>query len=285
MKSETRSLALDNSPLTPAHRPRACSPAPSVASARRPLVRFVRSYGPAAALLAGFFGAWQTATVVFALPAWLLPSPLEIARTLMASQDLLRQHVPRTVEETLAGFAAAFATGVVCGLAIDYSPTVRRALLPLLIASQTIPMIAIAPLLVIWFGYGLLPKMLVVALICFFPIVINTVDGLRSVDPEMASLVRSMGASPGQVFRLVRLPGALPHLFSGTKIAVTYTVIAAIVGEWAGASQGLGIYMIRASDQLLTARVFAAIVVSSTLSILLFLAVTLVERLIVRWGR
>ena len=222
---------------------------------------------------------------MFATPRWLLPSPLDIVAALAGSGDLLLVHAATTLVETLLGLTVAFVLGVGLAVAMDRVPIARRAFYPVLVASQTVPVVAVAPLLTIWFGFDMLPKVIVVALVCFFPIVVGTFDGLRSVDPDAIRLIRSMGASGWQLFGRVRWPAALPSLFSGTRIGVTYGVIGAIVGDWVGGSRGVGIYMMRAADQLLTERVFAAIVVSSLLSVLLFLAVTIVERLVVPWQR
>jgi len=142
---------------------------------------------------------------------------------------------------------------------------------------------AVAPLLVIWLGYTIWPKIIVVALVCFFPIVVTSADGLRSADPELLALLQAMGASRRQVFVKVRVPGALPAVFSGIKIAITYSVIGAIIGEWVGASKGLGVFMLRASNSFRTDWVFAAIAISSLLSILLFLSVAVIERLALPW--
>jgi ABC-type nitrate/sulfonate/bicarbonate transport system permease component len=236
-------------------------------------------------LLLGLLLAWQAAVGLTRVPKWLLPSPLDIATTLLTDRELVVVHVGRTLQETLIGFAVAFVLGVGLAFAMDAWPTARRVLYPPLIASQTVPIIAIAPLLVIWFGYDLAPKIAVVALICFFPIVVSTIDGLSGVDPDYANLVRAMGGRERDVFWRVRLPGSLPAIFSGAKIAITYSVIGAVVGEWVGASRGIGIYMVRAADQLLTERVFAAIILSSLLSIALFLTVVAIERIALPWHR
>jgi len=143
--------------------------------------------------------------------------------------------------------------------------------------------IAIAPLLVIWFGYGILPKVIVVALVCFFPIVINTADGLQSTDAEQIALLRTMGATRSQIFRKVRLPGALPAFFTGIKVGITYSVVGAIMGEWVGASSGLGVFMLRATNSFRTDWVFVSIAVTAMLSLMLFGAVTLLERAALRW--
>jgi ABC-type nitrate/sulfonate/bicarbonate transport system permease component len=227
--------------------------------------------------------AWQVATGIWAVPAWLLPSPWQILLAGLEARHLLGLHVWQTLQETWLGLAVALVTGLLLALAIDLSALLRRALYPLLVASQTVPILALAPLLIIWFGYGMTPKVIVVALVCFFPIAVNTADGLQSADPELIALLRSMGASRWQIFTKVRLPGALPAFFTGLKIAITYSVIGAVIGEWVGASQGLGIFMIRSSNAFLTDRVFAAIVVTSVLSIAMFLVAVVVERALLPW--
>ena len=153
----------------------------------------------------------------------------------------------------------------------------------IIIASQTIPIIAIAPLLLIWVGYGIAPKIIVVALISFFPISVNTVDGLRSVDPDMVNMMRTLGATRWQIFTKLQVPSALPQMFSGIKIGITVSVIGAVIGEWVGASSGLGYLMTYSQPLFLTARVFAAIVVLSALGIGLFVLATLVERMVLPW--
>lgn len=240
---------------------------------------------PALGLATLLLVVWQLAVAFFRIPRWLLPSPLAIGAALMAGRDLLFQHAAVTLAETLIGLTIAFVVGVALAIAMDRIEPVRHAFYPLLVASQTVPIVAIAPLLTIWFGFDMLPKVIVVALVCFFPIVVGTFDGLSSVDADAIRLIRSMGATGWQLFWRVRWPAALPSLFSGTRIGVTYGVIGAVVGDWVGGSQGVGIYMMRAADQLLTERVFAAIAVSSLLSVALFSAVRLVERLAIPWHR
>jgi ABC-type nitrate/sulfonate/bicarbonate transport system permease component len=247
--------------------------------------RSTAGFSLAALLLLALLVAWQVAVRAWQVPKWLLPAPLDIIATLVTDRELIATHVGRTIQEALVGFGVAFVLGVGLAFAMDAWPTARRVLYPPLIGSQTVPIIVVAPLLVIWFGYDLGPKVAVVALFCFFPIVVSTIDGLSGVDPDYANLVRAMGGSEREVFRRVRLPGALPAIFSGAKIAVTYSVIGAVVGEWVGASRGIGIYMVRAVDQMLTERVFAAIVLSSFLSITLFLVVVGIERLALPWHR
>ncbi len=183
----------------------------------------------------------------------------------------------------MIGLVLALVLGVTLGAVIDFSPLLRRALYPLLVTSQTIPLFAIAPLLIIWFGFGLEPKVAVVVLVCFFPVVVSTADGLASADPDLLALLRAMGATRRQTWLKVRFPAALPSLFSGLRIAATYSVIGAIFGEWVGAQYGLGVYLQRSFSAARTAQVFAAIAVTSALSIALFGVVWLAERLALPW--
>lgn len=243
----------------------------------------VEQYAPALALVALLLVAWQWATTYWRMPVWLLPSPVTIASAGVAARSIMAPHIWQTVLETWLGLVLALVVGIVFALLIDASTLLRRAIYPLLVVSQTVPIIAIAPLLVIWFGYGILPKILVVGLVCFFPIVVGTADGLRAADPDLIALLRSMGATRRQILTKVRVPGAMPSFFSGLRIAVTYSVIGAIIGEWVGASKGLGVFMLRASNSLRTDWVFAAILVTSLLSVVLFLLVTVLERISLRW--
>ena len=242
-----------------------------------------RQWLPPALSLAALILVWQSAVWVLRVPHWVLPSPAQIAAAGAASWRLLAWHTAQTLLETLVGIMLAVGAGAGLALAIDLSPSLRRTLYPLLVGSQTIPIMALAPLLIIWFGYGLASKAVVVALVCFFPVAVATADGLRAADPDLLALLRSMGASRRQILLKVRLPGALPGFFSGLKVAVTYSVIGAIIGEWVGAGRGLGVYMIRSANAFATAQVFAAIGVTSLASILLFLAVAALEHLCLPW--
>jgi ABC-type nitrate/sulfonate/bicarbonate transport system permease component len=240
-------------------------------------------YLPPLVLIVALLVLWQLAATVLHIQPWLLPAPTQILRAAVQAQGLLGQHILQTSTETLLGFVLALVVGLGLGVLIDVSPLLRDALYPLLVISQTIPTIAIAPLLVIWFGYGILPKVIVVGLICFFPIVVNTADGLRSADPEMIALLRTMGASQRDIFLKVRLPGAMPAIFTGIKIGVTYSVVGAILGEWVGGSAGLGIFMLRSTNSFRTDWVFVAIAITALLSIILFALVAAIERLALPW--
>jgi len=217
------------------------------------------------------------------LSSFILPSPLEVARAGWNTRNLLLSAVGTTLLETAIGLALAILLGVGLAAAMDLFVLVRRAVYPILVASQTVQILAIAPLLIIWFGFGLLPKIIVVVLICFFPLAVNTADGLASTDPDLIALLRSMGARRGQIWRIVRLPAALPSFFSGLRVAVTYSVVGATIAEWVGGSNGLGLYMLRSKNALATDQVFVAIVITSVLSIALFLLVVLIERRVLPW--
>ena len=243
----------------------------------------VRSWSIPLLILLVLVGAWELWVQVGDVPKWQLPAPSAIARELVESRALLWDNTLVTLKEVGLGFMVALAAGVLLAALIAYSRILERSIYPIVIASQTIPIIAIAPLLLIWVGYGTTPKVIVVALISFYPIAVNTVDGLKSVDPDMVSMMRTLGASRWQVFTKLQVPASLPFMFSGIKIGVSVSVIAAVIGEWVGASAGLG-YLITYSQPLfLTARVFAAIVVLSAMGISLFVLASLVERLMLPW--
>ena len=245
--------------------------------------RFRRGWGPAVVLALLLLAFWEVGVAVSSVPEWLLPAPSRIVEAGWEAAGLLREHVGRTLLETVVGLAVSIVTGMTLAVLIDLSPALRRALYPLLVVSQTIPIMALAPLLVVWFGFGLLPRVLVVTLVGFFPIAMNTAQGLESTDPEIMALLASMGASRLQTLSKVRFPGALPAAFGGIRIAATYSVIGAVISEWVGASKGLGIFMIRSANSFLTARLFAAIALTSILSVALFGLVLATERLLLPW--
>ncbi len=238
---------------------------------------------PSAVLALMVLAAWEILVRLFGVPAFLLPGPVSIAGAFWESRGLLLEHAVPTAGEALLGFAGAAVAGVVSGLLINRSPLAERALYPWLVVSQTLPVIALAPILVTWFGYGLLPKVLVVVLFCFFPITVATVDGLRATDPDLIRLMRSFGTTRRRIFYMVEVPGALPFLFGGVRLAVTYSVIGAVVGEWVGSSEGLGFLMIQDKSQFEIARLFAEIAVLSAMGVALFLLVALLQRLAAPW--
>jgi len=242
-----------------------------------------RDYAPPVGLLLTLLLAWELIVLWRQVPDWILPSPSEIWRVTWQNALMLGPHVWQTLQEMILGLALALVTGVTLAALLDLSPWLRRALYPLLIISQTIPILALAPLLIIWFGFGIMPKVLIVALVCFFPIAVNTADGLSAAEPELLSLLRAMGANRRQIWAKVRLPASLPYFFSGLRIAATYSVIGAVIGEWVGASQGLGIYMLRSANAFKTPQVFSTIAISSVISLILFALVFLIERIMLPW--
>jgi NitT/TauT family transport system permease protein/putative hydroxymethylpyrimidine transport system permease protein len=240
-------------------------------------------------LIGALIGVWQVAASSGALAnalhldPLLVPSPAEIAESLWQNRSLLAENAWVTLREVLLGFGCAVLAGLLFAVVLHLSETLRLAFYPLLVASQTVPIAAVGPILVVWFGYGIAPKLWIVALICFFPITVNTLDGLRSVDPEATKMMRSLDASRPQILRRVEAPTALPYFFSGAKIAVTVAVIAALFGEWAGADSGLGVLIRQDSAQLETARVFAAVLILSAIAVALFALIALAERRVVSW--
>lgn len=226
---------------------------------------------------------WHVAATRSGLPAFILPSPAQVMQAGWETRALLGVAIGTTLLETALGLALALVLGVAIAAAMDLSAFVRRALYPLLVVSQTVQILAIAPLLIIWFGFGLLPKIIIVVLICFFPLAVNTADGLASADPDLIALLRALGARRGQIWRMVRLPAALPAFFSGLRVAVTYSVVGATIGEWVGGTEGLGLYLLRSKNALATDQVFVAIVITSVLSIALYALVYAIERAALPW--
>ncbi len=243
----------------------------------------LRSHGPAIGLLAALVLAWELVVRALEVPVYLVPAPTRIARAAYEVRAVLPAHVRTTLTEALAGLAVAAVSGVALAALMASVPFLRRGLYPLLVLSQNVPLVVIAPLIVIWFGFGILPKVLVVAVVGFFPIAVNTVEGLLAADGGMIDLVRSMGGGRWQVLRLVRLPAALPAFFSGLKISATYAVLGAVIGEWVGASSGLGLFITRAQASFRTDRVFVAVLIIAGISIALFALAELLARVVMPW--
>ncbi len=246
--------------------------------------RIARIVGPAM-LIVALLVVWEVAVYFNDTPRWMMPAPSDVVQSFRDDWGMLMMHTRVTLTEVLIGFGIAVAAGLLTGVAIDSSRIIERALYPLLIASQTIPMVVLAPLFLIWFGYGLLPKVLITALVAYFPLAVNTVDGLKSTDRELLKLMVSMGANRWQVFRLAKTPSALPLIFSGARISVAFSVIGAVFGEFVGARAGLGYLMDRSAPQFETPRVFACIVILAVMGVSLFLIVSLIERLALPWRR
>lgn len=242
-----------------------------------------------AALLAALVGAWQIAAStgaiaeLLSLEPYLVPSPAEIAQSLWENRSLLAENAWVTLREMVFGILCALVVGIGFAIAMYRWRAVHDASYPLIVASQTIPVVVIAPILIVWFGYGLPPKIFIIALVCFFPVTIAALDGLRSVDPEAVKMMRTLDASRWQRFRRVEAPTALPSLFTGVKIAVVIAPIGAVFAEWAGSSAGLG-HLIQSDTALFeVARQFATVAVLSALALALMGLTVLAERRVVRW--
>lgn len=246
-------------------------------------LRRLANYGPAFILFIALLALWEAWVRSGQISSLLLPTPTSIVQALIDNRDIIAVHTMQTLLETVLGLAIATVLGLLLAILIDFSDLLRKALYPLLVISQTIPIVALAPLLLLWFGFGLTPKLIVVILYCFFPIVVACADGLLGTDQDLLRLLRSMRASRWQILWLVRLPGAMPAFFSGLRIAATYSVTGAVFGEYVGAYQGLGIYMETSTNSHAIVQVFAAIVVSAVLSLLLFGFVSLIEWILLPW--
>jgi putative hydroxymethylpyrimidine transport system permease protein len=243
----------------------------------------VRRAWPALLVLLALLGIWELYVDLGGTDPLILPAPHAIAQSLADDRGLLWHNFLITAEEVLLGVLVAAAAGLLLALAVHTSATLRRSIYPLLVASQTIPVPIIAPLLVFWLGFGILPKLVVIALVCFFSVVVTTLAGLAAVDGELLKLMRTFGAGRWQTLRHVELPAALPGVFTGTKIAVVVAVIGAVFAEQAGSTGGLGYVIQQSIPQLLTARAYAAVVILSLFAIALFLLFSAAERLLLPW--
>jgi NitT/TauT family transport system permease protein len=224
--------------------------------------------------------AWEAADYLFSIPAYLVPAPSAIARAMDTNAAVLIKHSIGTTIEIILGFALSIAVGVPLALAIFLWKPFARTVYPLLISSQAVPKVAVAPLFLVWFGFGLLPKVLIAFLIAFFPVVINTVMGLASLEREKIYLAQSMGLGPLATFFKIQLPNALPSIFAGLKISITFAVVGAVVGEFVGGQGGLGYLLLIANGNMDTALLFAGVVALTFLGIVLFALIGLIERLV-----
>ncbi len=228
-------------------------------------------------------GLWAAVVQVFAIPDYLLPAPQAVAARLVKEWPLLWKHGVYTLMSVLTGFAASVVIGVPIAFGIVLSRSLERIAMPFLVMSQTIPKVAIAPILVVWLGFGILPKIAIVFLISFFPIVVSSVVGLKSVETDMIDLVRSMGARTAKIMLRVRAPSALPQMFAGFKIAVCLAVVGAIVGEFVGSDRGLGFLLLTSTGTLDGPLVWSALLVLIAMGVTLFAVVSKLERLAIPW--
>jgi NitT/TauT family transport system permease protein/putative hydroxymethylpyrimidine transport system permease protein len=236
-------------------------------------------------LLALFVGAWELYTSVGNVDAFILPAPHEVAQSLYDDRSLLLSNLSVTAQEVGLGIILALLVGGLLALALHISPPLRRAAYPLLVSSQAVPFVILAPLLVFWFGFSISAKLVIVVLVCFFPVVVTTLDALGSVDPELLKLMRTLDASRWQTLRMVEAPAALPAALTGAKIAVSVAVIGAVFAEYTGSEKGLGHLLLTSTPQLETARAWAATVLLALFAVALFSALGLVQRVLVPWTR
>jgi putative hydroxymethylpyrimidine transport system permease protein len=242
-------------------------------------------FWPSVLLLAALVALWELVVRAAHVPDYLFPAPSAVASALGSDRGLLAGATAVTLREVVLGYLLALAVGVAVAVVLHFSAVVRRALLPILVLSQTVPTVLLAPILAVLLGYGIEAKLVVVAIVCFFPIVVNAVDGLRSTDRELVRMMRTLDGDCLAVFRRVEAPGALPAIFSGARIAATYAAVGAVFGEWAGSTNGLGFVMLQAEPALETARIFAAVLILSAIAVGLYALVSLAERLLVPWNR
>jgi ABC-type nitrate/sulfonate/bicarbonate transport system permease component len=238
----------------------------------------------AALLLLALLGGWEAYADLSGIETFVLPAPSAIATALFDDRVLLWSNFTVTAGEIALGMLVAIALGLACAVAMYFSPALRRALYPLLIGSQTIPIVLVAPLLVAWWGFGLAPKLAIVALVCFFPIVVPTLDALDRVDADLRKLMRTFGASRWQTFRMVEAPAALPGVLTGAKLSVAIAAIAATLAELSGSESGLGNLLLKAIPNFETPRAFAAVIILSAFAAVLFGLLAFAERRLLPWA-
>lgn len=249
----------------------------------RTLLTSIRQGLPAIFSVAAALAAWEIYVRVSGISALVLPAPSRVISQIAANRELLWANTWPTLQATLTGFAFSLSLAFTLSVLIDFVPKLRRALFPVFVISQTLPLVAIAPLVVLWFGFGLTPKILLVALVTFFPMLIALVDGYESTEPEIEALLASMGASRAGIFRRARLPSAMPYFFAGLRISITYAVVAAIFAEYVGARAGLGIVILNAKNSFRPDLMLAAVVISSALTLGLFGATALMQWTVLGW--
>lgn len=228
--------------------------------------RYQQQLIPAAFILT-LLVIWEAVVRIFHIPLYVLPSPVQVVQTLAAEAGTLWGHALITTMEAVVGIVIALVLAIILGVAMDRFPVVRQGLYPVLVVTQTVPMIVLAPILIIYMGFGAAPKILTVVLMCFFPVAVSFSDGLSQVDEEYVHLVRSYGTGTWGAYRLVKIPAAIPALLSGLKVAATYSISGAVVGEWIGSQRGLGYYLLRVKNGYMLDKVFACVLVIIFLSL------------------
>lgn len=220
-------------------------------------------------VILGLLIFWELAVQIADIPLYVLPAPSDMFRTFYKELPTLLYHGAVTVMEALVGMGISFVLGIVMGIMIDAMPTFRKCIYPILVVTQTVPVIVLAPIFIIYMGFGYAPKILTVVLMCFFPIVISFSDGLGEMDPGYLNLVKTYGGSRYQVYRIVKIPAAMISLISGLKVAATYSISGAVVGEWIASQSGLGYYLIRAKNAYMLDGVFACVLMIILLSLMM----------------
>ena len=228
---------------------------------------------------------WFTLCEGEIVPAYMLPSPVDVGKAFVNDFPILMQHAAVTLQEAIYGLLLGIVFAFVIAMLMDRFPFLYKAIYPLLVISQTIPTIAIAPLLVLWMGFSMAPKITLVVVTTFFPITVSLLDGYRSVDADAVSLMRSMGAKRIQIFRYIKLPGALTQFFSGLKVSASYAVVGAVISEWLGGFEGLGVYMTRVKKAYAFDKMFSVIIFISVISLLLMLLISVIKRLCTPWEK
>lgn len=238
----------------------------------------IRGKAPALLAIALLLGVWQLLCLSGVVPSYMLPSPAEVVRAFAGDWSALWRNAAVTLKEAFLGLGIGIVLGFVFAVLMDAFPLLYRAFYPILVLTQTVPTVAIAPLLVLWFGYETLPKVILVVMIVFFPITVGLLDGFRAANPDAVNLLRSMGAGKGQIFRYLKAPSALPQFFSGVRIASAYAVVGAVIAEWLGGFGGLGVYMTRVRKAFAFDKMFAVIFLISIISLLLIALVNALAR-------
>ena len=237
-----------------------------------------RSKLPAIVAVALLLIIWQIVSMTNLVPSYMLPSPIDVLKVFVTDSGALASNLVVTLQEAFIGLSLGVLIGFVFSIAMDSCEMLYRAFYPILVITQTIPTVAIAPLLVLWFGYEMTPKVILIVLVTFFPITVGLLDGFRSIDQDAAGLLRSMGAGKIQIFRYLKFPSAMPQFFSGLRIAAAYSVVGAVISEWLGGFNGLGVYMTRVKKAFAFDKMFAIIFLISAVSLLLMALVDLAEK-------
>ena len=257
-------------------------PASNSAKPRRSLHDLLLAYAAPITIVALII-AWQLVCSLGLVPSYMLPSPVAVVEALVEDGDLLLGHAITSLEEAGIGLAAGIALGFAVAVVMERFEVAKRALYPIIVITQTIPSVALAPLLVLWFGYGIMPKVVLIVITTFFPITVGLIGGFDSVDSDEIDLMRSMGASWSQIMWHCKLPAALPQFFSGLRISATYAIVGAVIAEWLGGFSGLGVYMTRVRNAYAFDKMFAVIFIISGLSLVLMAAVDLLSRIAMPW--